>query len=93
MQYIDSVYGSTSFTDPMILELMQSDAMQRLRTVLQHGITAVLGITRPITRFEHSVGAMILVQRTGGHPFSEFVKGPFGRSKDGDSPVFGDGLI
>jgi uncharacterized protein len=66
MQYVDSVYGSTSFTEPMILDLMQSDAMQRLQGVLQHGITAVLGITQPITRFEHSVGAMILVQRAGG---------------------------
>lgn len=66
MQYVDAVYGSTSFTEPMLLDLMQSDAMQRLRSVLQHGITAVLGITKPITRFEHSVGAMILVQRGGG---------------------------
>jgi len=66
MQYVDTVYGSTSFTEPMILDLMQSDAIERLRRVLQHGITAVLGITRPITRFEHSVGAMILVQRAGG---------------------------
>ena len=66
MQYIDTVYGSTSFTEPMILDLMQSDAMQRLQGVLQHGITAVLGITQPISRFEHSVGAMILVQRAGG---------------------------
>ena len=66
MQYVDTVYGSTSFTEPMILDLMQSDAIERLRSVLQHGITAVLGITQPITRFEHSVGAMILVQRAGG---------------------------
>jgi uncharacterized protein len=66
MQYVDTVYGSTSFTEPMILDLMQSDAMRRLRSVLQHGITAVLGITQPINRFEHSVGAMILVQRAGG---------------------------
>jgi HD superfamily phosphohydrolase len=66
MQYVDTVYGSTSFSDPMILDLIQSEAMQRLQGVLQHGITAVLGITKPITRFEHSVGAMILVQRAGG---------------------------
>ncbi len=66
MQYVDTVYGSASFTERMILDLMQSDAMQRLQGVLQHGITAVLGITKPITRFEHSVGAMILVQRAGG---------------------------
>jgi uncharacterized protein len=66
MQYLDTVYGATSFTQPIILDLMQSEAIQRLRSVLQHGITAVLGITQPITRFEHSVGAMILVQRAGG---------------------------
>ncbi len=66
MQYVDTVYGSTSFTDPMLLDLLQSAAIQRLRSVLQHGITAVLGITQPVTRFEHSVGAMILVQRAGG---------------------------
>ncbi len=66
MHYVDTVYGSASFSEPMILELMQSDAIERLRSVLQHGITAVLGITQPITRFEHSVGAMILVQRAGG---------------------------
>lgn len=66
MQYIDVVYGSISFTQPLILDLMQSDAMQRLQGVLQHGITAVLGITQPITRVEHSVGAMILVQSAGG---------------------------
>jgi HD superfamily phosphohydrolase len=66
MEYGDTVYGATSFTEPMILDLMQSDAIQRLRSVLQHGITAVLGISQPITRFEHSVGAMILVRRAGG---------------------------
>jgi HD superfamily phosphohydrolase len=66
MEYGDTVYGSTSFTEPMILDLMQSGAIQRLRSVLQHGITAVLGISQPITRFEHSVGAMILVHRAGG---------------------------
>jgi HD superfamily phosphohydrolase len=66
MQYVDNVYGSTSFSEPMILDLMHSDAMQRLRSVSQHGITAVLGITQAITRFEHSVGAMVLVRRAGG---------------------------
>jgi HD superfamily phosphohydrolase len=55
MQYVKTVYGSTSFTAPMILELMQSDAMQRVRSVLQHGITAVFGITQSITRFEPSL--------------------------------------
>lgn len=33
MQYVDSVYGSTSFTEPLILDLMHSDTMRRLRSV------------------------------------------------------------
>jgi hypothetical protein len=40
--------------------------MQRLRGVLQHGISALIGITQPVTRFDHSVGVMLLVQRLGG---------------------------
>ena len=40
--------------------------MQRLRGVLQHGITALIGITQPVTRFDHSVGVMLLVRRLGG---------------------------
>lgn len=66
MNYADAVYGPVSFTEPLILDLLQSAAVQRLHGVLQHGITALLGITRPVTRYEHSVGAMILVQRHGG---------------------------
>jgi uncharacterized protein len=40
--------------------------MQRLRGVLQHGITALIGITRPVTRFDHSLGVMLLARRLGG---------------------------
>ena len=44
---------------------MQSNAVQRLRGVLQHGVTALLGITSSTTRFEHSMGVMLLAQRLG----------------------------
>jgi hypothetical protein len=37
MQYFDTVYGSTSFTEPMILDLMQSDAIERLRACCNTG--------------------------------------------------------
>jgi len=66
MDYYDPVYGSTEITEPLLLELMASNTMQRTRRVLQHGITGLLGITRPTTRFEHSLGAFILVRRLGG---------------------------
>lgn len=53
-------------TEPVLLDLMASDAMQRTKGVSQHGITALLGITPPFSRFDHSVGAMLLVRRLGG---------------------------
>jgi HD superfamily phosphohydrolase len=40
--------------------------VQRLHGVLQHGITGLIGLTQPITRYEHSVGAMLLVRQLGG---------------------------
>lgn len=47
------------------MDLMKSDAMQRLKGISQHGVTALLGITPPFSRFDHSVGAMLLVRHLG----------------------------
>lgn len=65
MQYDDSLYGRVQITEGLLLELISSDAMQRLKGISQHGITALLGITPPFTRFDHSIGAMLLVRRLG----------------------------
>ncbi|MDX1613110.1 MAG: HD domain-containing protein [Candidatus Promineifilaceae bacterium] len=65
MEYHDPVYGFHRIEDPLLLDIMNSAAMQRLRYVLQHGISGLLGVTRPTTRFEHSVGTMLLVRRLG----------------------------
>jgi HD superfamily phosphohydrolase len=66
MLYIDPLYGEVEINEPVLLDLMASQAMQRLRGVLQHGITALIGITQPVTRFDHSVGVMLLVRRLSG---------------------------
>jgi len=50
----------------VLIDLMESRAMQRLQGVLQHGITGLIGITRATSRFEHSLGVMLLVRRLGG---------------------------
>src|SRR5690606_35683249 len=65
MDYQDPVYGRVTIAEPVLLALMESDAIQRLKGVLQHGVTGLLGITKPVTRFEHSVGVMLLVRRLG----------------------------
>ncbi len=66
MIYDDPIYGPATIADPILLDLLKSAALDRLRGVLQHGVTALLNITKPITRFEHSVGVMLLVRRVGG---------------------------
>jgi HD superfamily phosphohydrolase len=66
MVYDDEIYGPESITEPVLLDLLESQAIGRLRGVLQHGVTALLGVTKPITRFQHSVGVMLLVRRVGG---------------------------
>ncbi len=66
MQYDDAIYGPCAITAPVLLDLLNARAVRRLRGVLQHGISGLLGHTRAITRYEHSVGTMLLVQRLGG---------------------------
>lgn len=66
MYYDDPIYGSVQIEEPVLKSLITSGAMQRLKGVLQHGISGLIGITAPCTRFEHSVGVMLLVRRLGG---------------------------
>ncbi len=65
MQYHDRIYGYAQINEPVLSDLMQTTAVQRLQDVLQHGISALLGITCPVSRFEHSMGVMLLVRRLG----------------------------
>jgi HD superfamily phosphohydrolase len=66
MNYNDSIYGDVTIDEPVLQALIYSQAVQRLHDVLQHGITGLMGLTEPITRFEHSLGVMLLVRRLGG---------------------------
>ncbi|MBP7687736.1 MAG: HD domain-containing protein [Thermoflexales bacterium] len=66
MRYHDRIYGDFEIDHPAVLAVMQTRAMQRLHGVLQHGITGLIGITHPTSRFEHSLGVMWLVRHLGG---------------------------
>lgn len=65
MRYDDTIYGAVEITEPVLLDLLKSGAMQRLTGISQHGVTALLGITPAFSRFDHSVGAMLLVRHLG----------------------------
>lgn len=65
MHYFDKLYGDVEIRQDVLLELMTSNAMLRAKGVSQHGITALIGITPPFSRFDHSVGTMLLVRHLG----------------------------
>ena len=62
----DDIHGAHTVTEPVLLALLRSASLRRLVGVCQHGITGLLGLTPTITRFEHSVGAFLLVRVAGG---------------------------
>lgn len=66
--YEDKIHGLHSIRSPCILKLINHPSFERLKHVLQHGITALVRLTEgvPVTRYEHSIGAMIAVAKAGG---------------------------
>jgi HD superfamily phosphohydrolase len=66
LNYTDPLYGPYLIDDPAVRALLETAAVRRLEGVLQHGITALIEITRPTTRLEHSMGVMVLVGNLGG---------------------------
>lgn len=62
----DAIHGTHTVTEPVLLALLRAPSLRRLVGVCQHGVTGLLGLTPTITRFEHSVGAFLLVRRAGG---------------------------
>ncbi|KAL4935411.1 hypothetical protein BDV06DRAFT_207072 [Aspergillus oleicola] len=61
----DDIYGDELIHEPVLVEVLQSPEVQRLRGICQHGVTGFLGLTPRVTRLEHSVGASLLVRRVG----------------------------
>ncbi|OAV92645.1 hypothetical protein, variant [Puccinia triticina 1-1 BBBD Race 1] len=64
----DPIYGKVLVDSPCAVEIIHLAEFQRLKDVLQHGITALIGLlpSPPVNRFDHSVGAMVLVKHVGG---------------------------
>ena len=69
MRYIDRVYGEFEITEPVILELIESSALQRLKGIDQGGyrpLWAKPGVDvgrYDHSRFAHSVGVYLLLRQ------------------------------
>ena len=61
----DELYGKFEI-DGVLLELIQSHPVQRLKGIYQGGASRFVNEDWNTTRYDHSVGAMMLVNRLGG---------------------------
>ncbi len=61
----DRVYGKEEITEPVLLELMRTGAMQRLKGISQYGMPDDYYHRKGFSRYEHSVGVLILLRRLG----------------------------
>lgn len=65
IQIIDELYGCFEI-DPVLDELIHCDAVQRLKKVHQGGAAFLVNSLWSGTRYDHSVGVMLLIKQLGG---------------------------
>lgn len=61
----DRIYGKEEIDAEVLLALMESRPLSRLRKINQAGASQYLFPWKNVSRFEHSVGVMILLKRFG----------------------------
>lgn len=61
----DRVYGTYNFSEPVLVELVESDAVQRLKGIAQFGVPDIWYHKKGFFRFEHDIGVAILLAKLG----------------------------
>ena len=74
MKYTDRIYGESKITEPVILELVNSQPLQRLKEIDQVGYFEPHFPGTAHSRFEHSVGVYLLLKKYGA-PIEEQIAG------------------
>ncbi len=67
MIFKDRLYGSFIIGDKVLIELVNSDPVQRLKKIAQYGIPDEYYVYKNFSRYEHSVGVMLLVGKLGAN--------------------------
>ena len=65
MKIMDSIYGQFNI-DGILAELILSKPVQRLKGVYQGGASFLVNEKWNVTRYEHSIGVMLLIKKLGG---------------------------
>lgn len=74
MNYQDKVYGQIEINEPVILDLMKGPSLERIKGVDQHGYFEPYFPGTAFSRFEHSVGVLVLLKKFGA-PLEEQIAG------------------
>lgn len=61
----DKIYGKFKITEPVLVELINSKPVQRLKEINQHGHHEKWTVKPTFSRYEHSVGVMLLLRKLG----------------------------
>ncbi len=63
----DAIYASAEIDEPVLIDLINAPTVTRLRDVSQRGYPAFVNSAMPVhySRYEHSVGCMLLLRRLG----------------------------
>lgn len=61
----DRIYGSFEINEEILIELLNSAPVQRLKNIAQYGVPDEYYMFKNYSRYEHSVGVMLLVRRLG----------------------------
>ena len=66
MEIHDVVYGEEEIHEPVLLDLILSPEMQRLKNISQFGMPDEYYHKKGFSRYEHSIGVFLLVRKFGG---------------------------
>ncbi|MCH8821153.1 HD domain-containing protein [Patescibacteria group bacterium] len=61
----DKVYGKVEINEPVLIELIKSKPLQRLKGINQGGTQHITPEYKNLTRYKHCVGVMLLLKRYG----------------------------
>jgi hypothetical protein len=61
----DRIYGKYEIYEPVLIELIKSPPVERLKNISQFGPPAKYYHIKPFSRYEHSLGVMLLLKSLG----------------------------
>ncbi len=62
-EQVETFYGEIDVKEPVLLELIHSSAMQRLKAINQYGVATFTTHPEKYTRYDHSIGVFAILRK------------------------------